>query len=42
MYEKYKDIDRYIERLLDGSTPDKPLWNIEKIIEDTGFKSLGE
>ncbi|MBO6302298.1 MAG: glycoside hydrolase family 88 protein [Ruminiclostridium sp.] len=28
MYEK---IDRYIERLLDGSTPDKPLWNIEKI-----------
>lgn len=33
MYEKYRDIDRYIERLLAGSTPDKPLWNIEKIIE---------
>ena len=33
MYEKYKDIDRYIEKLLDGSTPDRPLWNIEKIIE---------
>ncbi len=30
MYEK---IDSYIERLLAGSTPDKPLWNIEKIIE---------
>ncbi len=28
MYEK---IDRYIEKLLDGSTPDKPLWNIENI-----------
>jgi unsaturated rhamnogalacturonyl hydrolase len=30
MYEK---IEKYIERLLDGSTPDKPLWNIEKIRE---------
>ena len=28
MYEK---IESYIERLLEGSTPDKPLWNIEKI-----------
>lgn len=28
MYEK---IDRYIDRLLDGSTPDAPLWNIENI-----------
>ena len=27
----YKKIDSYIERLLDGSTPDKPLWNIENI-----------
>lgn len=27
----YENIDRYIEKLLDGSTPDKPLWNIEKI-----------
>lgn len=28
MYEK---IDRYVDRLLDGSTPDAPLWNIENI-----------
>ncbi len=28
MYEK---IDRYIDRLLDGSAPDAPLWNIENI-----------
>ena len=28
MYEK---IESYIERLLDGSAPDRPLWNIEKI-----------
>ena len=28
MYEK---IDSYINRLLEGSTPDKPLWNIENI-----------
>ena len=28
MYEK---IESYIERLLEGSTPDKPLWNIESI-----------
>ena len=27
----YKKIDSYIERLLDRSTPDKPLWNIEYI-----------
>ena len=27
----YKKIDRYIDRLLDGSTPDAPLWNIENI-----------
>ena len=27
----YKKIDSYIERLLEGSTPDKPLWNIEYI-----------
>ena len=27
----YKKIDSYIDRLLDGSTPDKPLWNIESI-----------
>ncbi len=26
-----KLIDRYIEKLLKGSTPDKPLWNIEAI-----------
>lgn len=28
MYEK---IDRYIDKLLDGSSPDAPLWNIESI-----------
>ncbi|MBR1831900.1 MAG: glycoside hydrolase family 88 protein [Ruminiclostridium sp.] len=28
MYEK---IESFIERLIDGSEPDKPLWNIEKI-----------
>ena len=27
----YKKIDSYIDRLLDGSEPDKPLWNIESI-----------
>lgn len=27
----YEEIDRYIDRLLDGSTPDAPLWNIENI-----------
>lgn len=27
----YSKIESYIERLLDGSTPDKPLWNIESI-----------
>ncbi len=27
----YAQIDKYIDRLLDGSTPDKPLWNIENI-----------
>ena len=27
----YENIEKYIERLLDGSTPDKPLWNIESI-----------
>lgn len=27
----YKKIDRYIDRLLDGSAPDAPLWNIENI-----------
>lgn len=27
----YAKIDSYIERLLNGSTPDKPLWNIESI-----------
>ncbi len=29
----YAQIDKYIDRLLDGSTPDKPLWNIESIRE---------
>ncbi len=24
-------IERYVQQILDGSTPDKPLWNIEKI-----------
>ena len=28
MYEK---IESFIERLIDGSSPDRPLWNIEKI-----------
>lgn len=27
----YEQIDKYIERLLEGSTPDAPLWNIESI-----------
>ncbi len=27
----YKDIENYIDRLIEGSTPDKPLWNIESI-----------
>ena len=27
----YSKIDKYIERLLEGSTPDAPLWNIESI-----------
>lgn len=27
----YELIDKYIERLLEGSTPDAPLWNIESI-----------
>lgn len=27
----YGNIDKYIERLLTASTPDKPLWNIESI-----------
>ncbi len=27
----YKKIDSYIRRLMEGSTPDKPLWNIENI-----------
>jgi len=26
-------IERYVEQILDGSTPDKPLWNIEKIAQ---------
>ncbi len=29
----YAQIDKYIDRLLEGSTPDKPLWNIENIRE---------
>ncbi len=29
----YAQIDKYIDRLLEGSTPDKPLWNIESIRE---------
>lgn len=31
--EDYKNIDRYIEQLLQGSSPDAPLWNIESIRE---------
>lgn len=27
----YKKIDQYIDKLLDGSTPEAPLWNIESI-----------
>ena len=26
-------IERYVQRIMDESTPDKPLWNIEKIKE---------
>lgn len=29
----YAQIDKYIDRLMEGSTPDKPLWNIESIRE---------
>ena len=29
--DNYKKIDNYIERLLEGSAPDAPLWNIESI-----------
>lgn len=29
----HETIKRYIDRLMDGSTPDKPLWNIEKVKE---------
>ncbi len=27
----YAEIEAYLNRLIDGSTPDKPLWNIEQI-----------
>lgn len=27
----YSEIDRFIKKLIDGSAPDKPLWNIESI-----------
>ena len=27
----YSNIDKFIQRLLDGSTPDAPLWNIESV-----------
>lgn len=27
----YSNIDKFIKRLLDGSTPDAPLWNIESV-----------
>lgn len=30
-------IERYIEELLEKSTPDRPIWNIEKILQ--GLKS---
>ena len=33
----YKVIDRYIDELLTKSTPDRPIWNIEKILQ--GLKS---
>ena len=29
--------DRYIEELMEKSTPDRPIWNIEKIMQ--GLKS---
>ena len=29
----YKVIDRYIDELLTKSTPDRPIWNIEKIFQ---------
>ena len=28
----YSRIDKYIESLIEGSTPYKPLWNIENIL----------
>ncbi|MBQ3842206.1 MAG: glycoside hydrolase family 88 protein [Ruminiclostridium sp.] len=34
----YKDIENYIDRLIEGSTPDKPLWNIESILEGKPLK----
>ncbi len=33
----YSIIDKYIDELLEKSTPDKPIWNIEKIMQ--GLKS---
>ena len=27
----YSIIDKYIDRLIDDTTPDKPIWNIENI-----------
>lgn len=33
----YSVIDKYIDELLEKSTPDKPMWNIEKIMQ--GLKS---
>lgn len=30
----YKVIDRYIDELLTKSTPDRPIWNIEKYCRD--------
>ena len=29
--DNYTKINHYVERLLQGSTPDMPLWNIESI-----------
>jgi len=34
----YKQIENYINRLIEGSTPDRPLWNIESIIEGKPLK----
>lgn len=37
-------IEKYIDELLEKSTPDRPIWNIEKILQgkkQPGITSMG-